>query len=107
MITYYYNFSHRILPQQTLKTMWFVTMHCFKLWFLMVFNHASWSGHGFIKCLATDLLLCPLQKKLIICEMSLVFFAKQIICNLVLSRIVIEQFNLSTHAKNLFDKPGS
>ena len=58
--------------------------------FLVVFDHADRFGHDFINCLDSNLLLCPFHKKLIICEMSLVF-AKQIVCDLVLSCIVIEE----------------
>ena len=68
---------------------WFLTMH--------------WFGHGFINCMASNLLLCPFHKKQIICvKISLVFLPK-IIC-VVLSCIAIEQFNLSIHIKNFWDK---
>ena len=39
-------------------------------WFLTT---PSGFGYGFISCLAWNLLLCPFRKKLIICEMSLMF----------------------------------
>ena len=60
----------------------------------MVFDHADLFGHGFINCLASNLLLCLFHKKLMICETMSLVFAKQIICNFVLSYTVIEEFNL-------------
>ena len=38
-----------------------LTMPCYKLWVSNGFDHANWFGHGFIDCLASDL-LCPFHK---------------------------------------------
>ena len=80
------------------------TMRHFKLWFSCGFDHAGWFGHGFINCLRLDRLLCFFYKKLIIWEKMPLFFAKQIICDLISSCIVIEQFNPSAHVENLLDE---
>ena len=46
------------------------TLCSFNLW---ISCGLVWFGRGFINCLASDLLLCPFHKELIIWEMSLVF----------------------------------
>ena len=54
----------------------FVRINCLvtNYGFLLGFDHADWFGYGFINRLASDSLLCPFHKKMIICEkMSLVF----------------------------------
>ena len=43
-------------------------MPSFKLWISLGFYPADWLGHGFIIRLASDLLFCPIHKKLIIWE---------------------------------------
>ena len=64
---------------------------------LVVFDHAVWLSHGFINCLASDLLLCPFHKKLIRRRCHW-FVAKQIILDLVLScHFAIEQFLKSVY----------
>ena len=55
-------------------------MPCYKLWFLVIFEPHQLFGHGFINCLALNIIM-SLKKKnkqtnkqtLLICEMSLVF----------------------------------
>ena len=66
-----------------------------------------WFGHGFINCLASDLLLCHFHKELTIWEkMSLVFCQTD---NPWFSFIMymifaIEEFNLFIHVENLLDE---
>ena len=65
-----------------------------------------------INCLASDPLLCPFYKQLIICEkmalffvfVFVLFFAKQIIHDLVLSCIVIEEFNTFIHVEDFLNE---
>ena len=91
------------------------TLRSFKLW---ISCGLVWFDHGFVNCLASDLLLCPFHNELIIWEkmsfffcffffgfvlfclfVCFCFFAKQIIRDLqvVSSCIVIDEFTLSIH----------
>ena len=70
----------------------------------MVWFNLVWFGHGFINCLASDLLFCPFHKKLRILEQKSCGFAKQIIRDLVSSCFVLEQVNPSLHVENLLDE---
>ena len=74
--------------------------------FSLFFNHVDWFGHGFL-CLAPNLLLSPFHKKLLIFETMSLVFAEQIIHDLVLSCIVIEEFNPFIHVRTYLTKFGS
>ena len=70
-------------------------------WFGLV-----WSGHGFINCLASALLLCPFHKELIICEKMTLVFCQTDIKNprfrheLLLNGLIC----FKVHVENLLDE---
>ena len=67
--------------------------------FLLVFDHADKFSHGYIHCLVSNFLLRPFSYETDILRGALGLFAKQIIHDLVLSCIVIENFN-PIHVEN-------